>query len=48
MKEEERSLAQELAKVEEQVAYYDSLEKGMKRELDPPQLKRMLDSLSKR
>ncbi len=48
VKEEERTLVAELAKVEEQVSYYDSLEKGMKKELDPPQLRELLRSLSKR
>lgn len=48
VKVEEKALLRELQKVEEQVAYYDSLERGMKRELEPPQLKQLLRSLSRR
>jgi hypothetical protein len=33
--------------VEEQIAYYDSLESDMKKELEPPKLSGMLDSLKK-
>ena len=44
---EERSILSELARVEEQIAYYNSLQSDMKKELEPPKLSGMLSSLRK-
>lgn len=41
---EEATLLDELSRVEEQVAYYGSLTKEMKRTLDPPKLNKLLRS----
>jgi chromosome segregation ATPase len=43
--EERRRLAEELLKVDQQVAYYDSLTREMKRELGRPGLSSLLSSL---
>lgn len=43
--EERRRLDEELLKVEQQVAYYDSLTREMKRELGRPGLSSLLSSL---
>jgi chromosome segregation ATPase len=43
--EERRRLDEELLKVEQQVAYYDSLTREMKRELGKPGLSSLLSSL---
>lgn len=43
--EEQRRLGEELAKVVEQVAYYDSLTRDMKREYGRPGLSGLLSSL---
>ncbi len=43
--EERRRLDEELLKVDQQVAYYDSLARDMKRELGPPGLSSLLSSL---
>lgn len=43
--EERRRLSEELVKVEQQVAYYDSLTREMKRELGRPGLSSLLSSL---
>jgi predicted nucleic acid-binding Zn-ribbon protein len=45
--EERRRLDDELTKVEEQVAYYDSLTREMKRALGRPGLSGLLSSLRK-
>ncbi len=45
--EEEKSLLAELARIEEQIAYYESLQSDMKKELEPPKLSGMLSSLKK-
>lgn len=45
--EEEKGLLAELARVQEQIAYYESLQSDMKKELDPPKLSGMLSSLKK-
>lgn len=45
--EEERNIRAELARVQEQIAYYESLQSDMKKELDPPRLSGMLSSLKK-
>jgi len=45
--EERRRLDEELAKVEQQVTYYDSLTRDMKRELGRPGLSSLLSSLRK-
>ncbi len=45
--EEERSILTELARVQEQIAYYESLQSDMKKELGPPKLSGMLSSLKK-
>lgn len=42
---ERRRLGEELAKVDQQVAYYDSLTRDMKRELGRPGLSSLLSSL---
>lgn len=47
IEEEEKYIQGELARVEEQIAYYDSLESDMKKELEPPKLSGMLSSLKK-
>ncbi|MFQ6129014.1 MAG: hypothetical protein ACE5QW_08955 [Thermoplasmata archaeon] len=48
LSEEENEILKELARVEGQIAYYDSLESEMKRELEPPRLSDLLSSLKKR
>jgi hypothetical protein len=45
--EESRRLGEELAKVEQQIAYYNSLTRDMKRELGPSGLSSLLSSLRK-
>ncbi len=45
--EEEKSLLGELARIEEQIAYYESLQSDIKKELEPPKLSGMLSSLKK-
>lgn len=45
VEEERRRLDEELVKVEQQVAYYDSLTREMKRELGRPGLSSLLSSL---
>lgn len=45
--EEERNIRAELARVQEQIAYYESLQSDMKKELEPPKLSGMLSSLKK-
>ena len=45
---EENDILMELARVEGQISYYDSLESDMKRELEPPRLSDLLSSLRKR
>ena len=45
--EEEKGIQAELARVEEQIAYYESLQSDMKKELEPPKLSGMLSSLRK-
>lgn len=45
--EETRRLAEELVKVEQQISYYDSLTREMKRELGRPGLSSFLASLRK-
>jgi len=45
---EEHDVLKELARVEGQISYYDSLESDMKRELEPPRLSDLLSSLRKR
>jgi predicted nucleic acid-binding Zn-ribbon protein len=45
--EEEKAIQAELAHAEEQIAYYESLQSDMKKELDPPKLSGMLSSLKK-
>ena len=47
VEEEEKELMAELAHAEEQIAYYDSLQSDMKKELEPPKLSGMLSSLRK-
>lgn len=44
---EESLLLEELDRVEDQLAYYESLTREMKRTLDPPNLSRLLRSLSR-
>jgi tetrahydromethanopterin S-methyltransferase subunit B len=44
---QESFLLEELSRVEEQVAYYGSLARDMKRTLDPPKLSQLLRSLRK-
>ncbi len=44
---EEKEIMAELAHAEEQIAYYDSLQSDMKKELEPPKLSSMLSSLRK-
>ena len=43
--DERHRMDEELLKVEQQVAYYDSLTREMKRELGPPGLSSLLSSL---
>jgi len=43
--EDERRLLEELARADEQVAYYDALARDMKREFRPPGLSAILRSL---
>lgn len=45
--EEETRLLKEIQKVDQQLAYYDSLEKDMKKELEPPRMSSFLRSLKK-
>ncbi len=45
--EESRRLTDELTKVEQQIAYYDSLTRDMKRELGPSGLSSLLSSFRK-
>ncbi len=45
---EESDVLRELARVEGQISYYDSLESDMKKELEPPRLSDLLSSLRKR
>ncbi len=45
--EESKRLAEELATVEQQIAYYDSLTRDMKRELGPSGLSSLLSSFRK-
>ncbi|HKZ23287.1 MAG TPA: hypothetical protein VJ224_02675 [Thermoplasmata archaeon] len=45
--DERRRLGEELAKVEQQVAYYDSLARDMKKQLGRPGLSSLLSSLRK-
>jgi len=47
IEEEEKGILMELARVEEQIAYYESLQSDMKKELEPPKLSGMLSSLRK-
>jgi predicted nucleic acid-binding Zn-ribbon protein len=47
VEEEEKGILAELAHAEEQIAYYDSLQSDMKKELEPPKLSGMLSSLRK-
>lgn len=47
VEEEEKEIMAELAHAEEQIAYYDSLQSDMKKELEPPKLSGMLSSLRK-
>lgn len=47
IEDERRRLAEELTRVDEQVAYYDSLTREMKRELGRPGLSSFLSSLRK-
>jgi len=47
LEKEEKRLLAEMAKVGEQVAYYDSLAKDMKKELEPPKLSGLLRSFRK-
>jgi predicted nucleic acid-binding Zn-ribbon protein len=47
VEEEEKGILTELAHAEEQIAYYDSLQSDMKKELEPPKLSGMLSSLKK-
>jgi chromosome segregation ATPase len=48
LSEEEHDILKELARVEGQISYYDSLESDMKRELEPPRLSDLLSSFGKR
>ncbi|MFQ6106294.1 MAG: hypothetical protein ACE5QF_01710 [Thermoplasmata archaeon] len=48
LSEEEDDILKELARVEGQISYYDSLESDMKKELEPPRLSDLLSSLKKR
>jgi len=45
LKSEESHLLEELAKIEEQMVYYDTLTHEMKRTLEPPRLSGLLGSL---
>jgi len=45
--EERGRLSEELSKIEQQVVYYDSLTRDMKRELGPPGLSSLLSSFRK-
>ncbi|TET90106.1 MAG: hypothetical protein E3J35_07735 [Methanomassiliicoccales archaeon] len=47
IEEEERGTLAEIDRVDTQIAYYDSLESDMKKELEPPKLSGMLSSLRK-
>ncbi len=44
LEKQESHIMEELGKVEEQVTYYGSLTKDMKKALDPPKLSRLLQS----
>lgn len=46
--EEEIEILKELARVESQIEYYDSLESDMKKELEPPRLSNLLSSFRRR
>jgi hypothetical protein len=48
LEDERRRLDDELLKVEQQVSYYDSLTRDMKRELGRPGLSSLLSSLRRR
>lgn len=48
LSEEENEILAELARVEGQIAYYDSLESDMKKELEPPRLSDLLRSFRRR
>jgi predicted nucleic acid-binding Zn-ribbon protein len=45
IEEEEKRLAGELAKMREQISYYDSLTRDMKREMQPPGVSSMFKSI---
>lgn len=47
MDDERKRLAEELEKVDQQIAYYESLTRDMKRELGRPGLSSLLSSLRK-
>lgn len=47
VQEERRRVTEELGKIEQQIAYYASLTKDMKRELGRPGLSSLLSSLRK-
>ncbi len=47
VEEESRRLGEELTKVEQQITYYDSLTRDMKRELGPSGLSSLLSSFRK-
>ncbi|MCK4444448.1 MAG: hypothetical protein KAW09_07890 [Thermoplasmata archaeon] len=47
VEEEEKGILVELAHADGQIAYYDSLQSDMKKELEPPKLSSMLSSLRK-
>lgn len=47
MEDERRRLDEELVRVEQQVVYYDSLARDMKKELGRPGLSGLLSSLRK-
>ncbi|MFA5895344.1 MAG: hypothetical protein WC985_00360 [Thermoplasmata archaeon] len=47
VEEESRRLTEELAKVEQQIVYYESLTRDMKRELGPSGLSSLLSSFRK-
>ena len=47
LEEEENRLLGEIAKVDHQVTYYESLARDMKRELGPPKLSNLLTSFER-
>jgi uncharacterized protein YlxW (UPF0749 family) len=47
LEEEENRLLGEIAKVDQQVTYYESLARDMKRELGPPKLSTLLTSFGR-